>query len=73
LSALEVVALGNGTEDTDSYSGDDESADDSLNEDGILDLAESRFLDPDFAVEDLADNVALLVPGDPWLVFPGVT
>ena len=69
---LEVVALGDGAEDADGHGGDDEGTDDGLDEDGVLDLAESRFLNPDFAVKHLSDNIALLISGDPWLIFPGI-
>jgi len=39
-----------------------------LDKDGVLDLAESGLLNPDFAVKDLADKVTLLVPRNPRLV-----
>lgn len=38
-----------------------------LKEDGILDGAQSRLLNPNLAVKDLADNVALLILDDPRL------
>jgi len=69
---LEVVALGDGAEDADSDGGDEKSAEDGLDEDGVLDLAESRLLDPDLTVKHLPHDIALLVAGDPWLVFPRV-
>ena len=43
-----------------------------LKEDGVLDLAKSGFLDPDLAVEDATDEVALGVLGHPGLVFERV-
>jgi hypothetical protein len=69
---LEEVASGNCAEDTDSNTADDERTEDGLDEDGVLNLAQSGLLDPDFAVEDLADDIALLVPSDPRLVLPRV-
>lgn len=69
---LEEVASGNCAEDTDSNTADNERTEDGLDEDGVLDLAKSGLLDPDFAVEDLADDIALLVPSDPRLVLPRV-
>lgn len=72
MQRLEEVALRDGTEDADSHTRDDQSTQDGLDEDGILYLAQSRLLDPDFAIEDFANNVALLIPGNPWLVFPRV-
>lgn len=52
--------------------GHDECSPDSLEEDGILDLAEGRLLNPNLAIEDLADDVALVVLGDPRLVLVAV-
>ena len=69
---LEEVASGDCAEDTDSNTADDERTEDGLDENGVLDLAKSGLLDPDLAVEDLADDIALLVPGDPRLVLPRV-
>jgi len=59
-------------EDADDDEGHDCGAKDRLQEDGILDLAQGRLLDPDFSVKDLADDVALFVFGDPWLVLVAV-
>ena len=67
---LEVSAFGDGAEDADSDCRYEECAEDGLEEDGVLNLAKSRLLDPHLAVEDLADNVAPLVFRHPWLVFP---
>lgn len=67
---LEEVASRNGAEDADCNTAEDERTKDRLDEDSILDLAESGLLNPDLAVEDLADDVALLVFGDPWLILP---
>lgn len=69
---LEKVASGDCAEDTDSNTTDNERTEDGLDENSVLDLAKSGLLDPDLAVEDLADDIALLVPGDPWLVLPRV-
>jgi hypothetical protein len=68
----EEVALWECAEDSCRDGRKDEGAEDGLEEDGVLDLSESWLLDPDFAVEDLADEIALLVFGHPWLVFPAV-
>jgi hypothetical protein len=70
MANLKVVALGKRTEDTDSNRRNNKRTEDGLHEDGVLDLAKSGFLDPDLAVKDLADNVALLVAGHPRLVLP---
>jgi len=69
---LEEVASGNCAEDTDNHTANYERPEDGLDEDGVLNLAKSGLLDPDFAVENLADDIALLVLGDPWLVLPRV-
>lgn len=69
---LEEVACGDGAEDADGNTTNYERAEDGLDEDGVLDLAESGLLDPDLAVENLAHNVSLLVFGDPRLVLPRV-
>lgn len=69
---LELVSLGNCTEDADYDGRDDDRYDDGLQEDGVLDLAKSGFLNPHLAVEHLADNIALVVFGNPWFVFVAV-
>ncbi len=51
---------------------DDEGTTNCLEEDGILDLAESWLLDPNFTIENLADYVAFLVFGDPRFIFIAV-
>lgn len=61
-----------GAEDADEDARQDERSEHSLDEDGILDLTKSRLLNPDFTVEDLADNEALLVLGDPGFIFVAV-
>lgn len=43
-----------------------------LHKDGVLDLPQRGLLDPDLAVKDLADNVALLVLDDPGLILVAV-
>lgn len=72
ILCLEEVALGNGTKDTDSHARDDKGTENGLDEDGILDLAKSRLLDPDLTVKDLANKIALFVACNPWLVFVGI-
>lgn len=60
------------TEDAHKNARQDERTKEGLQKDSVLDLAQGRLLDPDFAVEDLADNVSLLVCGNPWFVLEGV-
>lgn len=69
----EEVAFGNCAKDANSHARDYEGAENGLDEDGILDLAKSRLLNPDLAIKDLADKVALLVTRHPWLVFVRIT
>lgn len=71
-SRLKVVALWESAEDTDDDGRYDECAKNGLQEDGVLNLAEGRLLDPDFAVKDLASNVALLILGYPWLILVAI-
>lgn len=66
---LEEVSVWHGAEDTDEDGRQDESAEQTLDEDGILNLAQRGLLDPDLAIEDAADDVALGVLGNPGLVF----
>ena len=60
------------TEDANDHDRKNERAKYRLHEDGVLDLAEGRLLDPNFAVEYLADDVALFVLGNPRLVLIAV-
>lgn len=69
---LEEVARGNSAKDADSNAADNERTKNGLDKDRVLDLAESGLLDPNFAVKHLADDIALLVLGDPGLVLPRV-
>ena len=69
---LIVVAFREGTEYPHRYGSDDQCTSESLQEDGVLDLPESRLLNPDFAIKDLTHDVAFLVLGDPGLVFVAV-
>lgn len=62
------VAPGNHNKDHHQDRRAQDRTEDSLNEDGVLDLAKGGFLDPDLTVEDLADDVALVVLGDPGFV-----
>lgn len=43
-----------------------------MDEDGVLDLTQSRFLDPPLPIQDLADDVTLLIPRDPGLILETV-
>lgn len=69
---LIVVAPWKGTENSHRDGGDDQCTSKSLQEDGVLDLPESRLLNPDFAIKDFTDDVAFLVFGDPGFVFVAV-
>lgn len=69
---LKVVAFRESAENANRDGSDDQRTSKSLQEDGVLDLPESRLLDPDLAIEDLADDVAFLVFGDPGFVFVAV-
>lgn len=66
---LEEVAMRHSAEDADENAREHESAKQTLQEDGILNLAKCRLLNPDLAIEDAADDVALSILGDPGLVF----
>lgn len=69
VSGLVKTSLRNCDEDANGDGGNDNGAKNRLDEDGILDLAQSRFLDPNLTVEYLADDVTLLVLDDPGLIF----
>lgn len=69
---LKVVAFWESAENPYRDGRDDQRTAKSLQEDGVLDLPESRLLDPDLAIKDLADDVAFLVFGDPGFVFVAV-
>jgi len=56
-------------EDADENARKHECAEQTLKEDGILDLAKGWLLDPDLTVEDAADDVALGILRYPRLVF----
>lgn len=71
LHSIET-ASGKGAEDANDNAREDQTTQDGLQEDGVLDLAESGLLDPDLAVEDLSDDVALLILGHPGFVFVAV-
>jgi hypothetical protein len=72
MFSSEIVALRESAEDADDDAREDKGTENSLQEDGILNLAKGRLLDPDFTVKDLADDIALLVLGNPGLVLPTV-
>ena len=65
-------ALGDCNEYSNSDGRDDKRTDDRLQEDCVLDLTQSRLLDPHLAVEDFADDVTFLVFGHPGFVFIAV-
>ena len=70
--ALVKVSCGKCTEDANGDSGHDQSTSHGLEEYRILDLAKRRLLDPDLTIEDFPEDIALLVFGDPGLVFVAV-
>lgn len=71
-STLELVAFRNGTENTHDDCRTEHGDEDSLNEDGVLDLPECRLLDPHFAIKDLPYEIASIVFCDPGLVFVAI-
>ena len=71
IELIEIAAW-HSAEDSDKQGREQESTDECLNEDGVLNLSKSWLGDPDFAVEDFADDVTLLVSGDPRFIFEGV-
>ena len=50
----------------------EQSSEDRLQEDCILNLSKGRLLDPQLAIKDFTYNIASLVLGNPWLVFVAV-
>ena len=72
VSGLIKASFRNRHEDANSDGRNDDGATDRLEKDSILDLAQSRFLDPHLTVEYLADDVSLLVFDDPWLILVAV-
>lgn len=62
------VSMRNSTEYTDDDKRNYSRTENRLQEDCILNLAQGWLLDPDLTIENLADEVALFVFGDPWLV-----
>ena len=63
----EEVAMRDSAEDTDDDARRHERTNNGLNEDGVLNLAESGFLDPNLAIENLPNHVALLITRYPRL------
>lgn len=72
LYPLVEVAFWNENEDDHKDGRTDKGTKTSLEEDGVLNLAQGGFLDPDLAVEDLSDDIALLIFRDPGLIFVAV-
>lgn len=70
---LEEVSFRNGNEDAHRDSCNDKSASDSLEEDGVLNLAQSRLLYPDLTIEDFSEDVPFLILGDPRLIFVAIS
>lgn len=50
----------------------DESTDQRLNEDGVLNLSKGWLLNPDLTIKDFTDDIALLVLGDPRFILVAV-
>lgn len=71
-AALEEVPARDSNEDSCENTSPDDSTDHRLHENGVLDGAEGRLLDPHLTIKDLAHNVALLVLDNPRLVFVAV-
>ena len=69
---LVVAAFGDSTEDPHRDGRDDQRTSYGLQEDGVLDLPESGLLNPDFPIQDFADDVALLILGNPGFVLEAV-
>ena len=67
-----IIAFWESAKDPHRDGSDDQCTAQGLEKDGVLDLAESRLLDPDLAIEDFADEVPLLVFGNPRFVFVGI-
>lgn len=65
---LIVLPFGKSTENADGDCSDDDRPSEGLEKDGVLNLAKSWLLDPHFTVEDLAEDVTLLVLGNPGFV-----
>jgi len=65
---LIVASSRHGKEDGSDNASDDEAGEDTLNEDGILNLAEGGLLNPSLTIKDLSHDVALLVLCDPRLI-----
>ncbi len=69
---LVEISFRDGTEDPHGDGSDDERAGDGLEEDCVLDLTKGRLLDPHFTIENLADEIAFFVFGNPRLIFIAV-
>lgn len=69
---LVKVTVRDGDEDGGQDARSDKGTDQRLNKDGVLDLTQSWLLDPNLTVKDLADDIALLVLGDPRLILVAV-
>ena len=72
MNILEQIAMRHSAEHASDDGRNNKRAKDSLKEDGILDLAQRRLLNPNLTIKDLADDVSLLVLCDPWLVLVAV-
>lgn len=59
-------------EDSCQYCAQNETAQNTLHEDGVLYLSECRVLDPNFAIKHFAENAALLILDNPWLFLVAV-
>jgi hypothetical protein len=65
----EEVAVRYSAENADENARKHEGTEQTLQEDCVLDLAKGRLLNPNLAIEDAADDVALGILGNPRFVF----
>lgn len=72
LRRLEEVALRNSNEDGSGDGSDGDGDEDCLDENCVLNGTKSRFLNPYFTIEDLADDISVIVFGDPRLILVAV-
>ena len=72
LRRLEEVALWNSNEYGSGDRGNGDGSQDCLDEDGVLDGTKSRLLNPHLTIENFADDIPMIVFGNPWLIFVAV-
>lgn len=69
---LEKVAMRYGTEDARQDTRKDQSPEDGLNENGVLNLAQRGLLDPNLSIKHLSDDISLFVARDPRLILVAI-